>query len=74
MPLTEDQMYDLGFRDGVKFVAFHVRAAADQVEHPVRDWFEKDGRKISGIVKTGRPAYANKLRELADEMERLITQ
>jgi hypothetical protein len=56
MPLTENQMYDSGFRDGVRFVILHVRRASDIVR------------------ENSQTHYANKLRELADEMERLITQ
>lgn len=50
------QEYDIGFYDAIKFVANHLRIAADTVEQ----------RK--------QHHYAVKLRELADELERIITQ
>ncbi len=67
--------YDLGFYDAVKFIATHIRRAADQVEKPVRGDVEgKEGKRFNVITRQGSPIYATRLRELADELERIITQ
>jgi hypothetical protein len=69
-----DPDYDQGFRDGVKFVTKHIRLAADQVEKTTRQTFEAKGKTYHAIARLGQPIYAAKLRELAAELERIVTQ
>jgi hypothetical protein len=70
----DDMIHDQGFRDGIKFVAHHLIVAAERVETPVRGTFEKDGKQIEAIVRSGQPHLARKYRELANELLRLVTQ
>jgi hypothetical protein len=75
MTSTSDPHYDQGFYDAIKFVSQHLRVAADRVEQPTHQTVEgKDHKTYTAIKLQGRPFYATKLRELADELERLITQ
>lgn len=69
-------MHDQGFRDGIKFIAKQLRHAADQVARPQYSHFQRssDGKQIEAISRQGSPAYAKKLNELADEIERIANQ
>lgn len=69
-------IHDQGFRDGVRFVARHLRVAAERIEKPIRDTFASrtSGHEVQAISRSGQPHLARKYRELADELERLITQ
>lgn len=64
--------YDIGFCQGIKFIAAHIRLAADRVETPRRGTVENaEGKTFDVITKSGQTAYANKLRDLAAELEKL---
>lgn len=70
----DELIHDMGFRDGIKFVAKHLRVAAERVEVPQRGTFQKGETRIEAITRSGQPHLARKYRDLADELERLITQ
>lgn len=73
---STDEEYEHGFRDGIIFVAKTLRIAAERVERPTYDTFthRDSGREFKAISKAGQPHLAKKYRELADELEHMVTQ
>lgn len=70
--LTE--AYNRGFDDGLKWAAYCLRLAADQVEKPTIKTFERqsDGATFEVITKSGQVYFANQLRSVANEIETAI--
>lgn len=73
-PQHDQILIDQGFREGIHFVARHLRVAAERIEKPTYSTFHKDDHTVQAISRVGQPHLAKKYRELADELERLITQ
>jgi hypothetical protein len=72
---VNDPAWVRGFIAALTLVAAHIRRAADQVEVPKReriDYRRNDERRsVDAITRVGQPYFARKLRELADEIERI---
>lgn len=63
--------YDKGFRDGIAFVSRHLRIAAERAERVRRGTVEKDGKTYDVVLDNGQPRMARRLRELADELQKM---
>jgi hypothetical protein len=62
--------YERGFADGLKWVATQLRRSAALVEAPVRgDYKRADGPSISAIARTGQPHLAAQYRAVAQLLE-----
>lgn len=72
---VNDRAWVRGFVAALTMVAAHVRSAADEVEAPKRERIDyrrnDEKRSVDAITRVGQPFFARKLRELADEIERI---
>lgn len=58
---------------GIRFVITQIRETASRVEKPIYETFQTEGRTVHAISHMGQPHFARKLRAVAEELERLIS-
>ena len=65
--MTEVRAEQLAFLEGVMWVASHMHEASRRIRDDQRGMIEVDGKPpVEAIIKSGNPAFAEQLVELAN--------